>query len=241
MQTTDLSNRSGHVLERIFQHPASHNLEWHDVIALIDHYGTVEEKDNGRLVFTVRGASQVFHRSQGKDVSDVQQVLDLRHFLESVGIGKNGQIATAALDAPVKLSLLVVINQSETLVFRSEGKDSVPERLHPYDPHGVLHHLNHESGRDVGSREPENLTYYQAIAKTLVGADEILFMGNGTGASSAMTHMQDYLAKHHRDIADRIVGALTLDLEALTEGELLQRARTFFAQRDGSPATKREL
>jgi hypothetical protein len=225
METTHLGHRFTHILGRIFQHPASHNLEWRDVIALIEHLGTVEEEENGHLIFTIQGVSQSFHRTHQKDVSEVQQVLDLRHFLESVGVDKDGVIAPERGNTAPKLRLLVVINQKETLVFRSEDKDSVPERLHPYDPHGVLHHLNHMEGRDIGAREPENITYYQAIAKTLAGAEEVLLMGNGTGASSAMTHLQDYLVAHDAEIAQRIVGTLTLDLEALTEGQLLQEAR----------------
>jgi hypothetical protein len=233
MQTTHLGNKPTHILERIFQHPASHNLEWRDVIALIERLGTVEEQDNGHLVFTVHGVSQSFHRSHAKDVFEVQEVLDIRRFLESAGIDKTGVIATTGIDAAPKLRLLVAINQQETRIFRSEGKDAVPERLHPYDPHGVLHHLNHVRGRDIGARAPENLTYYQEIARTLAGADEILLIGNGTGASSAMTHIKEFLTMHHYEIVEKIVGSLTLDMEALSEGELLQEARTFFMQRDG--------
>ncbi len=233
MQTTQVSSRHTHTLGRIFQHPASHNLEWRDVIALIEQLGNVEEKENGHLTFTVNGISQVFQRSQEKDVSEIQQVLDLRHFLESVGVEKDGTITTEAAITPLDSRLLVVIDRKETLVFRTEDKDSVPERLHPYDPQGALNRLIHTEGADKASRAPENLTYYQAIADTLAGAAEVLLMGNGTGASSAMTHLQDYLASHRPEIARSIVGALTLDLEALTEDQLLQEARAFFLRRNG--------
>ncbi|MCW3054179.1 MAG: hypothetical protein JWN14_3349 [Chthonomonadales bacterium] len=64
MQTVHLNNRHTHTLGKIFQHPASHNLEWRDVIALIEHLGTVKEQENGYLAFTVNDITQVFHRSQ---------------------------------------------------------------------------------------------------------------------------------------------------------------------------------
>lgn len=230
MQTTHLSNKYAGTMGRIFQHPASHNLEWHDVIALIGHLGTVEEKDNGHLTFTVNGISQVFHRKAGKDISDVQQILDLRHFLNGA---ESGPAANGAIDTPEKLRLVVVVNQQETLIFRSEGKDSVPERLHPYDPNGVLHHLNHTKGEDATSRAPENLIYYQEIAAALAGADEALLLGHGSGASSAMAHLKDFLAAHYPATAAKIAGALTIDIEALTEGQLLQEARAFFLHHDG--------
>ena len=91
MITTHLSNRNEHILRRIFQHPASHNLEWSDVIALINHLGTVEYMENGHVTFTVNGVSENFHPEKDKkDVSEVQEVLDIRRFLQGVGIGKDG-------------------------------------------------------------------------------------------------------------------------------------------------------
>ena len=232
MQTTQLSHKFTHTVGLIFQHPVSHNLPWRDVTALMEHLGTVEEKDNGHLLFTVNSVTLAIHHPQGKEVSDVQQTLDIRHFLESAGVGKSGNVTTDGAKAAPPLRLLVVIRQQKTLIFRTEGKDALPERLYPYDPHGILHHLNHTDGRDKGSREPENLIYYKEIAKTLAGADEILLMGNGTGASSAMTHLRDFFATHHPEITQRIVGTVTLDLEALTEGQLLQEARAVFIRRD---------
>jgi len=232
IQTPHLGHKDPHTLAQIFQHPASHNLEWRDVIALIEHLGTVQEKENGHLTFTVNGVSEVFHRSRNKDVSEVQQVLDLRHFLEIARVGMNGE-----RDAVPQLRLLVVINQKETRVFRSEDKGSVSERLHPYDPHGMLHHLNHTLGGDMGSREPENTTYYEAVAKTLTDAAEILLMGNGTGGSSAMTHLKEYLGAHHPQIANKIIGTLTVDIESLTEGQLLQEAHAFFERHDNPDST----
>jgi len=228
MQTTPMSHKHAHTLHQIFQHPTVHNLEWHDVVALMKHLGTVEQENNGNLLVTLNGVSQVLHHSQGKEISDVQQVLALRHFLESAGHGKSK--ATEAIAGSSPLRLLVVINRQETLVFRSEDRDSVPERLHPYDPHGTLSRLRHTEGVDRASHAPENLAYYEQIAATLAGANEVLLMGNGTGASRAMTHLEDYLTTHHPEIASKILGTLALDLEALTEGQLLQEARTFFQE-----------
>lgn len=236
MQTTHLNHKHLHTLSQIFQHPTSHSLEWHDVIALMEHLGKVEEKDNGNVTFAIKDVSRVFHRPQGKEISETEQVLDLRHFLRSAGVGKYGVNASKVTEGEEKLRLLVVVSQQETLVFRSEDKDAVPEHIHPFDPHGLLHRLNHTRGGDFGSRLPENLAYYKDIAQTLTGADEILLMGNGTGASSAMGHLEDFLATNHPELAQKIVGTLKLDLEALTEGQLLQEARRFFMRQD-SPET----
>ena len=233
METTRLSNKYLHTLEHIFQHPTPHTLEWHDVIALVEHLGAVKEGDKGHLTLTLNGITQDFHRSQNKEVSEITQVQALRDFLERAGIGKSGVIATEAIDSAPKSRFLVVVSQKETLVFRSEEKGSEPERLHPADPHRVLHHQDHSAGGDISSRLPENRTYYKAIAETLPGAGEILLMGHGTAGGSAMGHLEDFLATHHPEIAKKVVGTLTRDVEALTEGQLLQEARAFFMERDG--------
>jgi hypothetical protein len=85
-----MSHKHSHTLQQIFQHPASHNLKWHDVVALVEHSGTVQEEANGNLIFLLSGVTEVFHRPKSKDVADVEQVLDIRRFLESAGVDKDG-------------------------------------------------------------------------------------------------------------------------------------------------------
>ncbi len=96
MQATPLSNKHIHTVENIFRHPASHNLEWRDVIALVEHLGSVHEENDGRMKFTLNGVSQTFQRSKDKkDVSEVEQIVDLRRFLEGAGVEKDGTMAAS--------------------------------------------------------------------------------------------------------------------------------------------------
>ena len=124
--------------------------------------------------------------------------------------------------------ILVVINQKQALVFRSEVKGTDPEHLFPTDAGDVLRNLKHTIGADATSKSLENFAYYKADAEHLADADEILIMGNGTGSSSAMNHFTEYLESHHKEIAKLIVGTLTVDIESLTEGQLLKKARAYF-------------
>jgi hypothetical protein len=64
----------------IFQHPVSHNLGWHEVYALFRQLGLVEEESNGNVKVTRNGQTIVLHRSRTKDVSDMDDVMSLRHF-----------------------------------------------------------------------------------------------------------------------------------------------------------------
>lgn len=211
MQSTHLASKFGHTLTHIFQQPTSHTLEWREVITLMEHLGSVEERGRGQLVFTIDDVSRSFHRSEAEEVSPEGQVLALREFLESVGIG-----GSLSPEAPglAQQRLLLVVTQNETRLFRSLENDTVPMRICPIDPH------------------PEDPTYFERIAETLTGGEELLLVGHGTGKGSAMLQLERYLTTHHRALAQRIVGTQTLDIEALTEGQLLQEARAFFANRD---------
>jgi hypothetical protein len=93
MSETHLTHKHAHTLQQIFQHPTTHNLGWHDVVALITHIGTVQEEANGNLALTINGVSEVFHRSRGKDLAGVDQVSALRQFCERAGVKQDGKIA----------------------------------------------------------------------------------------------------------------------------------------------------
>lgn len=83
-ESTHLSNSHRDTLSRLFQHPASHNIEWHDILSLLEAIGSVEERHDGKFVVTVGAETETFERPRGKDV-DVQQVVDLRRMLSNAG------------------------------------------------------------------------------------------------------------------------------------------------------------
>jgi hypothetical protein len=79
-----LNDHHRDTLLQIFQHPTSHNVEWHDVVSLLQAVGSVETRHDGKLVVQVGTASATLTRPKGKDI-DVQQVVDLRHMLTEAG------------------------------------------------------------------------------------------------------------------------------------------------------------
>ena len=92
MHENQISHKHIHTLQQIFQHPASQNLEWHSVVALVKDSGTAHE-DNGIHTFTLNGVTDTFRPAHDKkELSDVQQLLALRHFLERAGFEKDGTI-----------------------------------------------------------------------------------------------------------------------------------------------------
>jgi hypothetical protein len=79
-----LNNHHRDTLLQIFQHPTSHNIEWHAVLSLLEVAGSVEQRHDGKYVVRVGDEQVVLVRPKHKDV-DVQQVVDLRRMLTSAG------------------------------------------------------------------------------------------------------------------------------------------------------------
>jgi hypothetical protein len=84
--TSELSNHHRDTLQRILSHPASGNIEWRQVLSLLNAVGIVEEEHNGKLKVTLGPETEVLERPRGKDI-DVQMVVDLRRMLTSAGLG----------------------------------------------------------------------------------------------------------------------------------------------------------
>ena len=72
-------------VERIFRHPVSHNIEWHDVLSLLEGVGMVTRGHDGRFTVTLGSETETFDAPRGSDV-DEQQVVDLRRMLRAAGI-----------------------------------------------------------------------------------------------------------------------------------------------------------
>jgi pimeloyl-ACP methyl ester carboxylesterase len=132
------------------------------------------------------------------------------------------------LPATVGTHLLVVIDHREARIYQAELHGSVPQRIVPYDPFGFGRDLHYNQDDSDGQRKPERRSFYEAVAKTLHGAQQILLFGAGTGASSAMEQLLLNLKQHHPDLAQRVVGAIVVDEHHLTEDQLLAKARELF-------------
>jgi len=129
--------------------------------------------------------------------------------------------------------LLVVIDHHEARVYRTEVHGAIPTSIVPYDPHGYGKHLHSSHDWTDGKRQPERKSFYEAIAKTLRGAEQVLLFGSGTGRSSAMEMLVADLKAHHPDLAGKIIGSVVVDAHHTTEGQLLAKARDFYAEHNG--------
>ena len=125
---------------------------------------------------------------------------------------------------------LVVLDHHEARVFYTEVQGAVPQRIVPYDPDGHGRHLHSAHEWTDGKRQPERKSFYEAIAKTLRGAEQVLLFGSGTGKSSAMEQLLADLKEHHHDVAEKVIGSVVVDAHHTTESQLLAKAREFYAE-----------
>ena len=182
---------------------------------------TAVEDDQGNIKVTRNGQILSLHRPRGKDLADKKELMHIRNFLE-----RSGGLATPP--ATIGTHLLVVIDHREARIYSTELHGSVPQQITPYDPFGFGRDLHYNQDDSNGQRKPERKSFYEAVAKTLHGAEQILMFGVGTGASSAMEQLLLDLKEHHHDLAQRVVGSVVVDEHHLTEDQLLAKARELF-------------
>jgi hypothetical protein len=86
---SDLNNHHRDTLKKILDHPASGNVEWRQVLSLLEAVGTVEEEHNGKFKVTLGAETETLARPREKDV-DRQMVVDLRRMLTGAGFSPDG-------------------------------------------------------------------------------------------------------------------------------------------------------
>ena len=82
----ELSSRHRNTLEKLLDHQGHANVEWREVIALLEQVADVEEEHNGTLKVKLGSEVLFLHRPKHKDV-DQQMLVDVRHLLEQGGVG----------------------------------------------------------------------------------------------------------------------------------------------------------
>ena len=215
--------------QRIFQHPVSHNLGWHDVLGMFRQLGEVEEEPNGNIKITRNGQFIILRPNRTKDVDETDEVMVLRHFLEKTEAKAPG--GDEALS-----HWLVVIDHHEARLFRSEMSGSLPQQILPHEPDHFFRHAHNSKDFSRGQEKPDPNSYFEPLAHALLSAGKILIFGTGTGTSSEMYQFNGWLREHHPELAKRVIGSLVVDEHHLTTGQLLGKAREFYANLQLTPA-----
>jgi len=191
-------------------------LHWNDAVELIGHLGRVEALGGDDFAFVVGRQREAFKRPRTPEFG-VTEVSRLRKFLKEAGS------ESAPIEHAQPGRMAVVIDHHTAHIFRDLGTDHPKEdaSIEPYDPHHFHHHLVHrKEAHYQGERVPEEHSFYEEVAAALKEAKEIVLIGSGTGKSSAVAFLAEYLQKAHADIAARVITTEMADLSALTPPEI---------------------
>jgi hypothetical protein len=224
--------KSAKTLDAIFAHPMPTNLHWTDVLTLIRRFGSVEHHRHGNLHIDVAGHRLTLKHTNEKQLTK-DQVAQLKQFLEGIDITPDHPTASEPEISPFDRSgLVVVLDHREARLWRqaaANAKVEQGETLHPYDPHHFLHHLAHrKEAHYKGQRAPEDVSYYEGLAKVLAEAPSAIIIGDATGKSSAMQVFREYLAEHHKPLLRRVAAFVDADLSALTEPQIREIAKRYW-------------
>lgn len=218
--TATLTGSHLRTYKTIFQHPISHNLGWHDVHALFRQLGQVDEEANGNLKVTRNGQIMVLHPARGKDVSETDEIMILRRFLERSEPTRPG---TNGHDA----QWLLVIDHRHARIFRTDLDGASPQHILAPEPEDHSRAAPVATDSPRAQENPDPNSFFKRVAAALPAAGKILVFGSGTGRSSEMDQFTAWLKLHHADLAKRITGSQVVDEHHLTQGQLLAKAREF--------------
>lgn len=123
--------------------------------------------------------------------------------------------------------VVVAIDCAESRIYVLEGSPR-PERVVPSDPRGYHRHLHSKAGTLSGFYDPDDVEVWRSLAEQLKGADAILVLGHGSGKANASHQFITYVEKHVRDVARAILGDVRVDVDDLTDAQVLRLGQQFF-------------
>ena len=224
MSTTHLSGHQRKTLAAILQHPAPHNVEWHDVLTLLRHLGSVSERPGGGYDVTIADDHLLLGKSHDKDVGS-DEMRDLRAFLGRAGHSPATLAGAGPAHDDAEPHCIVLIDHQQARLFGLGGADADPTEplvLKPDDADGSRRRLEHKQGNDDhdGGHAAEEDAYYESVSNDLKSAQRIVILSDGKGRSNAGAYLVDYLKRHHPAIAGRIVATERVDIAHLSDGEI---------------------
>ncbi len=195
------------------------NLHWTDALELIGHLGHVQPSSGVEFTFVVGTHREIFKKPHTAELG-IEEVSRLRRFLK--GAASEAAVAEGT-EVAEPHPMVVVIDHHAAHIFQDVGGSRPREEvtIEPYDPHHFHHQLVHrKESHFQGGRVPEETPFYAEIAEALAPAREIVLIGHGTGKSSALDVLVEYLKKHRPEVSARVVATEIADLSALTEPEV---------------------
>ena len=198
-----------------------HNLSWAEVVELIGGLGEVQPHGGNEFAFVV-GSQRAFFKRPNTHSLETEEVSRLRKFL------REANVDALLVKASHPGRVIVVIDHHSARLYQDPGGASLESEttVKPADPYGFHQHLIHrKEAHYEGERVPEETSFYEQVARDIAPAPEIVLIGHGTGKSSALEFLMEYLKSHHPTIFQKVIATEVADLSALTEPEIEAIAR----------------
>lgn len=130
--------------------------------------------------------------------------------------------------------VVVAIDYAESRIFVLDGDAHTrPERILPSDPRGYHRHLHTKAGTLQGWYDPDDVEVWRSLAQQMQGAGAILVLGHGSGKANASHQFIAYVEKHDRALAGAVLGEFRVDVDDLTDAQIVRLAQRVF---DMAPA-----
>jgi len=127
-------------------------------------------------------------------------------------------------------NIVVVVEFHRASIFPTDSSlGERPEHIVATDPRGRFQKVNHHAGNPGGIYEADSPEYWEAITEAVAPAGSILLVGHGTGKANAAQHWLDYVERHPKDVAAKVVADVVVDIDALDDRQILRLAQKHFA------------
>ena len=224
MTGNHLNGHHRKALASIFRHPSSHNLEWHDVLSLLQHFGTASERNGGGYDVAIGDDHLVLSQARGKDVSG-DDLRHLRVFLTKAGLSAASLSALDTIKAGqdrLDGRCIALIEHHKARLFWlgvEDGEHATARSIVPEDADGSLRRLEQRQSIDEhdGGHDPEDSAFCERIAAELNAARNIVVFSDGKGRSNAGAYPIHYLKHLHPAIAGRVVASERVDVAQISD------------------------
>ncbi|MBS1717724.1 MAG: hypothetical protein JSS72_08335 [Armatimonadetes bacterium] len=211
---TQTTHPTRHTIDKINRHPTCHDLEWRDIRKMFEEIGDATIEHNGNLKVTLGGKTMVFRSNQDSKIASEEDIHEIRSFMQGTG---------HASTKPTPL-VLVMDHQSAKL-YRTDAKETTPEKVVPHDPEGHKGHVRSKHSLADQTGDIDHTEYFKSIAHLLDGDEPLQIFSAGHGSSNLMDGFVDWLKTAHPAIAKRVVRCASIDLAHMSDGEILEMAR----------------
>lgn len=137
--------------------------------------------------------------------------------------------------------VVVALTQDDARIWATGlEKGTHPTTIYAPADKGLHHHVKQMQHHGGHGGDPVEQGFFDVLGRALSDASEILLLGHGVGKANAMLRFTQYMERHNPAVAKKVIGAIDADLNALTENQILAKARDWFDwyHREGAPISK---